>query len=44
MKFTGFPCQIAVTKNLESNHQINKQTLHHQSMSQMGIQLGGKSH
>ena len=37
-KLTGFLCKISVTKNLESNHQVNKQKLHHQSISQMVIQ------
>ena len=31
-------------KNLVSIHQANKQTLHHQSTTQLGIRYGGKSH
>ena len=32
-KSTDFPCQIAITKNPELNHQVNKQTLHNKSIS-----------
>ena len=31
-------------KNLISIHQVNKQTLHHQAITQMLIRKGGKSH
>ena len=36
-KSTGFQCQNRCNKNLESIHQVNKQTLHHQSINQMVI-------
>ena len=43
-KFTSFPYQNRCYKNLESIHQVDKQTLHHQSINQMAIREGGKSH
>ena len=34
IKSTGLQCQNRSNINLESIHQVNKQTLHHQSISQ----------
>ena len=44
LKTTSFQCQNRCNKNLESIHQVNEQTLHHQSINQMEIRYGGKSH
>ena len=39
-----FPMSNRCNKNLESIHEVNKQTLHYQTINQMVIREGGKSH
>ena len=39
-----FQMSSRCNKNLVSIHQVNKQALHHQSITQMVIRSGGKSY
>ena len=44
VKIHRFPMSNRCNKYLVSNHQVSKQILHHQSITQMVIQWVGKSH
>ena len=39
-----FTVSDCCNEHLESNHQTNEQTLHHQTINKMVIQSGGKHH